>query len=521
MIYEINQIVVEMSKISIEGNIIPNEWYLHLRNEKNKIQTNAALILADIVYWYRPVPRYDINTKQVVGYGKKFKEDLLQLGYRYFREKFGLSDGQIRSALTFLEEKGLIYREFRDIVVGGYQLNNVLHIGICPEKIASISNSNSSDCTLFKINAIPSQSKLDAKSSKEDHLPIPPQPQIVKEKDWSLKFTAEQKQFLAYLLSIKPEVGEPIEKNHATWWIKNYGIEKIKVALQVYCERVEKAKNDSTVPMPQNIGKYVRKALNDNIQPIKEEKQNQAPSSQSSLPYSEISNQGSENFEGGPKKNVNTNTQTSLTSLSVSEINDRSESMTFQNEIQKRKATGNIIKPSSLNSQTTKKDFKKPYKKPDWKESFNSEEQKFLSYLLRLHPEKGDPIEENHATWWIKHFGIEKIKIALQVYWQQVEKAKKDSNVPMPQSIGAYVRGALNKGTQPCRENDCRNKAFADEFKRQYGWSELTITEKYCRVEGSGKEWYYHLPEAVFVNSVKSFFENYCDYSTRAYRQAV
>lgn len=148
---------------------------------------------------------------------------------------------------------------------------------------------------------------------------------------------------------------------------------------------------------------------------------------------------------------------------------------------------------------------KRSNRKTDWKNDFTSEGKKFLSYLLRFQPEKGDLIEEKHATWWIKHFGIEKIKIALQVYRQQVEKAKKNSNVPMPASLGAYVRDALNKGTQPCRESDLRNKAFAESFKKQVGWSELTITEKYCRVDDLGKEWYYHLPEAFFCRQFEEY----------------
>ena len=94
MIYEINEVVAQMKRVAVEGNVIPNDWYIHLRNEKDKIQTNAALILADIVYWYRPIPIYDINTAKIVGYGKQFKEDLLQLGYRYLEKKFGFSNSQ-------------------------------------------------------------------------------------------------------------------------------------------------------------------------------------------------------------------------------------------------------------------------------------------------------------------------------------------------------------------------------------------------------------------------------------------
>ena len=41
------------------------------------------------------------------------------------------------------------------------------------------------------------------------------------------------------------------------------------------------------------------------------------------------------------------------------------------------------------------------------------------------------------------------------------------------------------KGTKPLQKNS----------KLHDLWCELTITEKYCRMEGVGKEWYYFLPE--------------------------
>ncbi|KIC70791.1 hypothetical protein [Candidatus Protochlamydia amoebophila] len=100
----------------------------------------------------------------------------------------------------------------------------------------------------------------------------------------------------------------------------------------------------------------------------------------------------------------------------------------------------------------------------------------------------GDPIEKKRATRWIKNFGIEKIKIALQIYWQQVEKAKANSKIPMPINLEAYVRQALNNGTQPCKDADRENKSIAKQFKNEMEWTDLTITEKYCRAEELGKE---------------------------------
>ena len=214
----------------------------------------------------------------------------------------------------------------------------------------------------------------------------------------------------------------------------------------------------------------------------------------------------------------------SMTSMNINEVADKASSLTFQKEDQlskkqsiklsKSKTNEPSVSPKFLNDQNfVKKERKQTEQIPDWKSYFTSEEKKFLAYLLSLIPAIGNRIEEKHATWWIKSFGMDKIKIALQVYWQQVEKSKKDSKIPLPISIGAYVKAALNKGTQPCREADRRNKAFAEQFKRQVGWSELTITEKYCRAEELGKEWHYHLPEVVFAESLKSTFENYCSCS--------
>jgi hypothetical protein len=524
VVYQINETVSKIGQIAIEGNIIPNEWYIHLKNEKGKIQTNAALILADIVYWYRPIPVYDIQTGVLNTYGKKFKDDLLQLGYKYFHEKFGLTEVQTRSALVFLEEKGLIFREFRNIVLDYHVLNNIMYIGIYPEKISEISGRRS---------ALPISRTNKDHTPRMDQTPL----QIVKtptdvpstsqsktkEKDWSSKFTNEQKTFLDYLLNIKPEIGDPIEKNHATWWIKNYGIEKIKIALKVYWERVEKAKQDHAVPMPQHIGKYVRKVLNENIQP---HQSLQNPST--CHPYSQKSNQVVTKIETGLHKNETTNTQISMTSMFINEVND-SASLTFQKEKKQEKVqltrsikeneyktSPQTIKTASSHYQKANDSrFKKLNSEQDWKMAFTSEEKKFLAFLLSLIPATGDKIEEKHATWWIKHFGIEKIKIALQVYWQQVEKAKKDPKVPIPESIGAYVRDALNKGTQPCLESHFRNKDFAEQFKRQMKWSELVITEKYCRLDDLGKEWHYSLPEPLFIDSLRSTFENYCELTDR------
>ena len=49
-----NVIVDTMGTINISGNIIPAIWYRTITKENGKPYLLAIVILADIVYWYRP-----------------------------------------------------------------------------------------------------------------------------------------------------------------------------------------------------------------------------------------------------------------------------------------------------------------------------------------------------------------------------------------------------------------------------------------------------------------------------------
>ena len=68
-----NRIVDEVGRINISGNIIPMVWFQAIRYPNGKPNVNAIIILADIVYWYRPTEIRDEITGQVVGRRKKFR----------------------------------------------------------------------------------------------------------------------------------------------------------------------------------------------------------------------------------------------------------------------------------------------------------------------------------------------------------------------------------------------------------------------------------------------------------------
>ena len=133
-----NELVDKIGEIAITGNIIPQMWYETLKKDDGKPYFQAIVILADIVYWYKPVEVRDEKTGRVVGYKKKFSADLLQRTYDSIAEQFGLSKNETVNAIKFLEKKGAIYRELRTVECGDIRCGNVLFLGINPEKIQEL-----------------------------------------------------------------------------------------------------------------------------------------------------------------------------------------------------------------------------------------------------------------------------------------------------------------------------------------------------------------------------------------------
>ena len=130
-----NNIVDQMGEIHISGNVVPMTWLKNILTEKGKPYLLAIMILADLVYWYRPTEIRDEGTGEVVGFKKKFKADLLQRSYKQFIDEYGESRSTITRALTRLEELGLIKRVFKEIKRENGTLSNVMFIEIFPEVI--------------------------------------------------------------------------------------------------------------------------------------------------------------------------------------------------------------------------------------------------------------------------------------------------------------------------------------------------------------------------------------------------
>jgi len=150
--------VLAMNKITFRGNITPLTWYHHLKYDDGKAHLAAIAILADIVYWYRPYELRDERTGDFISLKCKFKGDMLQMGYDQFAERFGLTKLQAKSAIKYLIDEGLLYREFRTIRgEGGVLANNVMFVEPIPagiERINEMPLSNPDDTPMqFKVHS--------------------------------------------------------------------------------------------------------------------------------------------------------------------------------------------------------------------------------------------------------------------------------------------------------------------------------------------------------------------------------
>jgi hypothetical protein len=131
-------IVMGLPAIAIEGNVLPPQWLKHLRFPNGKPHAIAAILLSDVVYWYRPIILRDEVTGEVLPPRKKFKADLIQRSYDTYVELYGFTKRQVKDAFHYLESEGLVTLDFRTIDSPGGKLGNVLFIGLNIFRLAEI-----------------------------------------------------------------------------------------------------------------------------------------------------------------------------------------------------------------------------------------------------------------------------------------------------------------------------------------------------------------------------------------------
>lgn len=136
--------VKQMGRLNLSGNVIPSNWWQHIKLPSGKPDSTAIILLSDIVYWYRPSEIRDEVTGELKGWRKRFHGDKLQRSYQAFANQFGFSKREATDALKRLRDADLITLELRTVTTPeGLTLNNVLYVEVVPEAIYAITNNTS------------------------------------------------------------------------------------------------------------------------------------------------------------------------------------------------------------------------------------------------------------------------------------------------------------------------------------------------------------------------------------------
>lgn len=126
-------------ELQLHGALIDDGWLKHIQFDSGKPHLVAILILAEIVYWYRPSVITDEATGQVTEIKKKFHEDKLQKKYKDLGNRIGVSKRMAQDACKFLRDMNLITIEQRTVNCKDRKFGNVTFIEPVIENIRKIS----------------------------------------------------------------------------------------------------------------------------------------------------------------------------------------------------------------------------------------------------------------------------------------------------------------------------------------------------------------------------------------------
>lgn len=166
-----HQVVDAVGQLHFSGNITHHSWWQHIRysNKRGDFTDPWAVnILADIVYWYRPVEIRDEQTGHLLGYRKKFSEDKLQRSPEAFSELFCCSVKVVREALKLLEQLNLIDIELRAVRTDWGVIPTAMFIGLNSDKLKQITHSTSKPQSIEK-SLLPKSVRRNADLGKEGY----------------------------------------------------------------------------------------------------------------------------------------------------------------------------------------------------------------------------------------------------------------------------------------------------------------------------------------------------------------
>jgi hypothetical protein len=142
-----NAVVDAIGQMHFEGNIVDHRWFLSplLRHKNGLVNGTAIWVLSDVVFWHRPELLRDRGTNVITGAKKKFDDDEFWQDYKVWSLSLGLTERQVRDAIAFLHNAGIITRRTEPVTLrSGHRTNNVAIITIVPEVLHEITYAQAS-----------------------------------------------------------------------------------------------------------------------------------------------------------------------------------------------------------------------------------------------------------------------------------------------------------------------------------------------------------------------------------------
>lgn len=135
-------VVDAITEMNHAGNIVNPLWIRWIKEhnpdekaESKSMACTAALVLSDILYWYRASVIRDETTGAILEIKKRFKADKLQRSYDAIADQWGISKRQAQRAVYLLRDVGLITVETRTITSQGIRIPNVVFMEPVPENV--------------------------------------------------------------------------------------------------------------------------------------------------------------------------------------------------------------------------------------------------------------------------------------------------------------------------------------------------------------------------------------------------
>ncbi len=136
-----NDAVDAIGQMHFEGNIIDHRWMSapELRLKNGRINLPALVVLADLVYWHRPVIVRDEQTNIITAVRRKFRYDRLYKDYESWGASLGLTKRQTQDAVAFLHATKVIKRSVGRLKFDdGVRSNTLVFLEVEAERLKEI-----------------------------------------------------------------------------------------------------------------------------------------------------------------------------------------------------------------------------------------------------------------------------------------------------------------------------------------------------------------------------------------------